>query len=370
VRLVHQALTGLQHIHERGMVHRDLKPANLMLVANSAAVDGETTLKSTVKILDIGLARQLFEEGQPLLDPRSSELTAEGVLLGTPDYLAPEQARDPRNIDIRADIYSLGCVLFHALTGQPPFPDRNILGQMVRHATEKPKPLRDFNPQIPDGLQQIMDWMLAKKAEERYPTPERAAQALQMFLLADDAPARPIEDGAQMRSYLTWLETRQKGQAETVNVSAATVAAGKPGPDAAAVPAAKAAPAPVPAKPVSIPAAMPARPASTPPAPAPARSESRRTPRPPHKKKHKRRRDGSRRDAPIAAPAPAATVAAAPAAAPAAPVQFDVELVAAEPPSAPPWKMSTRDWVLLGIGSAAMIVLGAILWVIVALTRS
>ena len=367
VRLIHQALTGLQHIHEHGMVHRDLKPANLMLVPNSAAVDGETTLKSTVKILDIGLARQLFEEGQPPPDARSPELTAEGVLLGTPDYLAPEQARDPRTIDIRADIYSLGCVLFHALTGQPPFPDRNILGQMVRHATEKPKPLRDFNSQIPDGLQQIMDWMLAKKAEERYPTPERAAQALQMFLLADDAPARPIEEGAQMRSYLTWLETHQQGQAETVKVSAATVAAGKPGPNAAAaVPAAKPAPAPVPAKPASIPAAAPARPASTPSAPAPVKSESRKTPRPPHKKRHKRRKDGSRRDAPIAAPAAVAPAAAAPA----APVQFDVELVAPELPSAPPWKLSTRDWILLGIGSAAMIVLGAILWVIVALTRS
>src|SRR5207249_6125333 len=122
---------------------------------------GETTLKSNVKILDIGLAREFFDENAPD-DAQQAELTGEGVLLGTPDYLAPEQARDPRTIDIRADIYSLGCVLYHCLTGQPPFPDTNILSQMVRHATETPKPLRELNPAIPDGLQQIINALLAK----------------------------------------------------------------------------------------------------------------------------------------------------------------------------------------------------------------
>src|SRR5207249_8136217 len=110
---------------------------------------GETTLKSNVKILDIGLAREFFDENAPD-DTERMELTGEGVLLGTPDYLAPEQARDPRTIDIRADIYSLGCTLYHLLTGQPPFPDKNILNQMIRHATEAPKPLTDFNASIPE----------------------------------------------------------------------------------------------------------------------------------------------------------------------------------------------------------------------------
>ncbi|MBI3410151.1 MAG: serine/threonine protein kinase, partial [Planctomycetes bacterium] len=178
VRVIHQALLGLQHIHELGMVHRDLKPANLMLLPAAEKGRTDDTLNATVKILDIGLGRELFEESPAPEGGNRLELTAEGVLLGTPDYLAPEQARDPRNIDIRADIYSLGCVLYHALTGQPPFPDRNVLSQMVRHATEPAKPLQEFNPAIPDGLQQIMNWMLAKQADQRYPTPERAAQAL------------------------------------------------------------------------------------------------------------------------------------------------------------------------------------------------
>src|SRR5258707_2246390 len=103
VRLVHQTLLGLQHIHEQGMIHRDLKPANLMLVGPK-----DNLLNTTVKILDIGLGRETFDEGTLAAEP-DQQLTGEGVLLGTPDYLAPEQARDGRSADIRADIYSLGC---------------------------------------------------------------------------------------------------------------------------------------------------------------------------------------------------------------------------------------------------------------------
>jgi serine/threonine protein kinase len=232
VRLVHQALQGLQHIHEKGMVHRDLKPANLMLTwpadARPSAANAADTLKATVKILDIGLGRQLYDESHPEAPDDRIELTAEGVILGTPDYLAPEQARDPRTIDIRADIYSLGCVLYHALAGTPPFPDRNILSQMVKHATQKPKPLREFNAEVPDGLQQIVDWMMAKKPQERYPTPARAAQALEMFLLADSEPARPIDEAPQMRSFLTWLEKGQGAIEDAATLDMSQVSPGSP----------------------------------------------------------------------------------------------------------------------------------------------
>jgi serine/threonine protein kinase len=204
VRLVHQGLLGLQHVHEQGLVHRDLKPANLMLVPGRAPGEPDTTARVTVKILDIGLGRTLFEENTGT--PEDSHLTSEGVLLGTPDYLAPEQARDPRSVDIRADIYSLGCVLYHALTGQPPFPDTNLLSQMVRHASEAARPLKDLNPAVPDGLQQIVNWMLAKDPGQRYPTPERAAQALQVFLTAGGEAAPASEEGPNLRSYLTWVE--------------------------------------------------------------------------------------------------------------------------------------------------------------------
>jgi serine/threonine protein kinase len=197
VRLVYQALQGLQHIHAQGLVHRDLKPANMMLVGTSP----DSTLHATLKLLDIGLGRTLFDE-----TAGGENLTTEGVLLGTPDYMSPEQSRDPRIIDIRSDIYSMGCVLYHLLAGQPPFPDTNIISQMIRHATETPKALKTFNPAVPDGLQQIVNWMMAKEPAQRYPTPERAAQALQVFLVAENEQLAAPEADPRMQTYLSWLE--------------------------------------------------------------------------------------------------------------------------------------------------------------------
>ena len=222
VRIIHHALTGLQHIHEKGMVHRDLKPANLMLAPPPSDDSEGSTLKSNVKILDIGLGRELFDESQP---DKDSNLTGEGVLLGTPDYLAPEQARDPRTIDIRADIYSLGCVLYHCLTGQPPFPDKNLLTQMVRHATEAPKPMRTLAPTVPEGLDEIViDYMLAKEPAKRYPTPARAAAALQLFLLAE-SESSSMELPPQLGNFLTWLEAEGKSAEPAQAVPAAATAA-------------------------------------------------------------------------------------------------------------------------------------------------
>lgn len=201
-RIMHQALLGLQHIHEKGMIHRDLKPANLMLVP--APKKGKDTMQSTVKILEIGLGRAIFDEGDAGQPAPAQDLTGTGQLLGTPDYLAPEQARNAHTADIRADIYSLGCVFYHCLAGRPPFPDVNPVVQMVRHATEQPKPLKEFNPAVPDGLQQIVNWMLAKDPAQRYPTPDRAAQALQVFLASGQEAV--LEAEPQMPAYIEWVD--------------------------------------------------------------------------------------------------------------------------------------------------------------------
>jgi serine/threonine protein kinase len=347
VRLIHQALQGLQHIHEQGLVHRDLKPSNLMLVPAGAGGPQDSIGRATVKILDIGLGRVFFDESSPAVPgdaPENMQLTAEGVLLGTPDYLSPEQARDPRNIDIRSDIYSLGCVLYHTVAGQPLFPDTNIISQMVRHATETPRPLKEFNPAVPDGLQQILNWMLAKDPAQRYPTPERAAQALQVFLIAGNEQPRGIEAEPQMRKFLTWLET---GNGED---SPAAPAA----PPAAIPIAAGPAPAPAPPKGALVPRpsaqAIPAKiekaqakPQPTAPTPAPS---TRKHP----SKKHRRRRSAVH-------PPPAMIV-------PVNEEEFDVELVPATvavPAQTAPvkrGKLSRRDWMLLGTGAGAAIVAG------------
>ena len=202
--IVYQALRGLDCIFKQGLVHRDLKPANMMLAGLGPT---SNVIDKTLKILDMGLGK-LTKHKEPVHQVATAlHLTDEGVILGTPDYMAPEQAVDARNIDIRADIYSLGCVLYHLLTGQCPFPDTNIVNQMIRHATEVPKPASQFNSRVPEGLNKIISTMLAKKPSDRYQTPESCSKALAFFLNSGPFVAASVPDSEnKLKKYLTWLE--------------------------------------------------------------------------------------------------------------------------------------------------------------------
>jgi len=252
VRLAEQAYHGLQHLHERRMVHRDLKPANLMLTPSGRS----DTADATLQLLDIGLGRELFDDAAP--STQDLKLTGEGALLGTPDYLAPEQARDARAADIRADIYSLGCVLYHLTAGHPPFRDRNVMAQMVAHATAAPPPLSEIGVSVPAGLQAVMDRLLAKRPEDRPQTPADAARALAPYLPAEPQQA---EKAAVLPAYQEWLES--ESAFEMPNEVRATIPPPKP-PPAAVVPPPPRPSKPVPAAPRPTPAAKPGT------APAPA----------------------------------------------------------------------------------------------------
>ncbi len=162
---VRQTALGLECAHGKGMVHRDVKPHNLM-----RAADG------TVKVLDFGLARLVREAAHP-----EGQLTTEGAVLGTPDYMAPEQARDSRGADVRADVYSLGCTLYHLLAGRVPFPGGTAIDKIVLHATARPEALARYRDDLPAGLAAAIDKMMAKKPEDRYQTPGEVAQALGPF---------------------------------------------------------------------------------------------------------------------------------------------------------------------------------------------
>jgi formylglycine-generating enzyme required for sulfatase activity/serine/threonine protein kinase len=164
---VHQAALGLQHASDLGMVHRDIKPSNLML-----AKQGN---RAVIKVLDFGLAK-VKSEGAV-----DGGLTHEGQLLGTPDYVAPEQISDARRADIRADIYSLGCTLYYLLTGGAPFHADNLYEILQAHHSMDALPLNLARPEVPLELAALVARMMAKEPRRRFQTPREVAQALSPF---------------------------------------------------------------------------------------------------------------------------------------------------------------------------------------------
>jgi tRNA A-37 threonylcarbamoyl transferase component Bud32 len=168
--LVLQAALGLQYIGQQGLVHRDIKPSNLMLTA-----------QGTVKVLDLGLAR-LCEQG--------TDLTGSGMTVGTPDYLAPEQARSASRTSITADLYSLGCVLFFLLTGRPPFAHREgMYDKLKAHAEEPPPDVRSQRPEVPATLAELLARLLAKDPAERPQQPAEVAAVLEPLTAGADLDA-------------------------------------------------------------------------------------------------------------------------------------------------------------------------------------
>jgi uncharacterized RDD family membrane protein YckC len=149
---------GLRAALGQGFIHRDVKPSNLMLDREAG-----------VKILDFGLVKSLRGD---------AELTRDGVIIGSPLYMAPEQGRG-EEVDHRADIYSLGCALYHMLTGRPPFTGASPVGVIAMHMSEHAKPIRQLAPDVPESVQRIVDKMMAKNAAERFPSYEALIAALE-----------------------------------------------------------------------------------------------------------------------------------------------------------------------------------------------
>ncbi len=182
VEYARQAALGLQHAFEKGIVHRDIKPANLIVTTLKASGD---TLP-LVKILDFGLARYDSESDDP------ARLTQVGRLLGTIDYISPEQAQDARSADIRADIYSLGCTLHYLLAGAPPFAGDTMVEKLSPRVTGEPPWIREVRPEVPPLLEQVLRTMMARKPEDRYQTPLEAALALAPFTAPVAAGGPPV----------------------------------------------------------------------------------------------------------------------------------------------------------------------------------
>ncbi len=162
VAYIRQAADGLSHGHERGIIHCDIKPSNLLV-----------NDQNTVKIVDMGLARLTGRKH----DKKQCKEKDDAVL-GTVDYLAPEQALESSDFDHRADIYSLGCTLYFLLTGHPPFPEGTLPQRIMKHQTQEPKPISDERPTTSPSLIRICQKMMAKKPEDRYQTAQEVSEAL------------------------------------------------------------------------------------------------------------------------------------------------------------------------------------------------
>ena len=164
---IRQAAEGLAHAHQSGLIHRDVKPGNLLV-----------DQKNVVKILDLGLAR--------FIDEQKASLTVafDENVLGTADYLAPEQALDSHRVDARADIYGLGCSLYFLLTGHPPFVGGTLAQRLMMHQKQPPPSILLDRPDAPADLVEICMKMLAKKPGDRYQTAAEVARELTAWLVA------------------------------------------------------------------------------------------------------------------------------------------------------------------------------------------
>jgi phosphate ABC transporter phosphate-binding protein len=161
---IRQAALGLQHAHEIGLVHRDIKPGNLLLDRTG-----------TVKLLDLGLARFSVDQSR---NEGITEKYDKHVVLGTVDFMSPEQAFDTPSVDIRSDIYGLGCTFYYLMTGKVPFPNKTVTEKMLAHRSTAPEPLSEILPHFPIGMLAVLERMMAKDPADRYQTPAEVVDAL------------------------------------------------------------------------------------------------------------------------------------------------------------------------------------------------
>ncbi|MDY3557892.1 protein kinase [Gemmata sp. JC673] len=179
---VRQAALGLQHAHDHGLVHRDIKPSNIVVAGERHLP--QATEPAVVKILDLGLARAVDPE-----DMVAPDLTRDHTVVGTPDYMAPEQAKNSKLVDARADLYSLGCTLYFLLTGRPPFPTGNAIEKLLQHQLERPAPLQALRPGVPAPVAEIVARLMAKRPDDRFQTAAEVAAILESYARYPDGSA-------------------------------------------------------------------------------------------------------------------------------------------------------------------------------------
>jgi serine/threonine protein kinase len=174
-RLFAEVCLALDHAHNQGLIHRDLKPSNIIVTPNDHA-----------KVLDLGLA---LMEGE--MRGEREVIGGEGYIVGTMDYIAPEQTADASRVDARCDVYALGCTIYFALTGRPPFPGGTAKEKIMRHRAEEPTPVPDLNADVPPAFVGLLRRMMAKDPEQRLPS--AAAARHELLTWADRGSGLPLD---------------------------------------------------------------------------------------------------------------------------------------------------------------------------------
>jgi serine/threonine protein kinase len=195
-RLFAEVAMALDHAHCRGLIHRDLKPSNIMVTTNNHA-----------KVLDLGLA---IMEGEDATD--HTVVGGQGYVVGTMDYIAPEQSEDAAKVDPRSDIYGLGCTLYFALTGRPPFPGGNARKKIKRHRSEEPAPVTELNAAVRPEFAALVQRMMAKRPEDRFESADQLRSQLLPWAGAD--PGLPVETSATDLNQTLVIEQAEAANAE------------------------------------------------------------------------------------------------------------------------------------------------------------
>jgi len=214
-RLIRDAARGIEHAHRRGVLHRDIKPSNILLESGTAAAGDPPADTSELcpRLTDFGLAKLLT---------RSDDETRSGVIVGTPAYMAPEQAAGrPADVDARADVYALGAVLYELVAGAPPYRGVTDVDTLRRLLLEEPRAPRQLVPNLPRDLEAIILKCLAKHPEGRYPTAQHLVEDLDRFLAGQPTLARPAGPLEQLAK---WTRRRPTLAAASALLAAAAVA--------------------------------------------------------------------------------------------------------------------------------------------------
>ena len=205
INYISQAATGLHYAHSQGIIHRDIKPHN-MLVDNFGIV----------KVLDMGLASLQNIDG-PKKKESEDSLTQNNQIMGTADYMSPEQAEDVRNVDPRADIYSLGCSMYRVLVGKPPYEGESTLQKILAHREHPIPSLRVYRPEVPEILDQVLYRMLAKLPADRFQTMEEVIDALETCRFATATMAEQSVSAITTSQIRAEFMTQADGQSATVD---------------------------------------------------------------------------------------------------------------------------------------------------------